>query len=63
MDAGSDSLGAVELRNSMSQLTGSELPGTLVLDHPPCPWYLSSRMLAAWLRASEFTLTVHDALL
>jgi len=45
MDAGLDSLGAVELQNMLQQAAGEDaaLPNTLVLDHP------TSRSLAAFL--------------
>lgn len=53
MEAGLDSLGAVELKNVLSARFGVQLPATLVLDHPtalaiaeclsgesPMPWHL-----------------------
>jgi acyl carrier protein len=34
MDAGVDSLAAVEVRNSLATLAGAELPATIVFDYP-----------------------------
>lgn len=34
MDAGLDSIGAVELRNSVSEKYGVDLPATVTFDHP-----------------------------
>jgi acyl carrier protein len=45
MDAGLDSLGAVELRNALERAVGVDLPGTLVFDYP------SARALASFLAA------------
>ena len=50
MEAGVDSLGAVELRNQWQRATGGQsLPSTLVFDHP------SARQLASLLQPEECT--------
>ena len=63
MDAGLDSLGAVELRNSMSQLAGMELPGTLVFDYPSVTalaGYLSQQVADAGGVVSDDASTVES---
>ena len=52
MDAGLDSLGAVELRNALAKVVGMELPGTLVFDYP------SSQALIGYFQL--LMLTTHD---
>ena len=46
MEAGIDSMGATELRDSLSTSTGLDLPATLIFDHP------SVALLAKHLAAS-----------
>ena len=46
MEAGIDSLGAVELRNQLQRATHSDVPSTMMFDHP------TARQLAACLEAS-----------
>lgn len=47
MEAGLDSLGAVELRNELSAALGMELPATIIFDHP------TSHAMATYVMASS----------
>ena len=56
MEAGLDSLGGVELRNSLSSAFGTELPATLTLDYP------SIGALAAYLHGIAKLIPASDAM-
>ena len=53
MEAGLDSLGAVELRNSLATRFSLELPATLIFDHPTAE--ALSQFLASQLQAKAPT--------
>ena len=54
MEAGVDSLGAVELRNQLQSTSGQALPSTVVFDHP------TARQLAIMLKPKEMPSAVNS---
>ena len=63
-EAGLDSVGSVELRNSISQLLGTELPATVAFDYPTISGmakYIAERKFGSVKQEDSHDSTLDDA--